>query len=181
MKFLNLMCYFIWRFNVMFNRLIGRLVDALFKPFGDAFCKLPFVVRRFTKLHGSVENARKKIRDGSDEIMYKNRDVSVAMVLAWQLYGGVMVCYICGTFFFIAHYYKGLWDFLEDDLFYVIVPLSLAGCVTYFSLYRKDRYKKYFKEFDKLRGWKRLAGKICTLIFVFGSFAFMLWAIGFAL
>jgi hypothetical protein len=102
------------------------------------------------------------------------------MLPTWAIYGATIAFYLWGLYFVFAHYFSGMIDFfVNNKIVCAIGFVGLAGVVTYFASYKGDVYKKYFKEFNKIRGIKRFLYKLLTFCFVIGSFLFWFWSLGF--
>lgn len=180
MNFFNIIYYFIWRFWFVSGKGLDKFTDIILKPFKWLFLKIPFVKNRYIKLYGSIENTEKLMKKTVDYVM-NNKDFGFNMQFAWVFYGGSIAFYILGIYFIVAHYVPELLTFFETNKTACAVGFMLsAALVTYPMSYSKDRFKKYFKELDKINGWKRVGYKAMTLVFVFGSFAFWFWTMVFA-
>ena len=111
-----------------------------------------------------------------------NPETGVNSVLASIHMGGLLVIFEYGIFNFIQVLLgKSLIQHVWTDKIYIIVFLILllvpSGLINYFTIFKKERYLKYFKEFDKMsKEEKRIYGRKCFLIilsfwlFFIGSF-----------
>jgi len=179
MKFLNIIYYFALHFCLFISNGIDKFTDIIFRPFIRFFLKSDFAAKRLTKIHGSIENAEKESRSAYEYVM-NNEEWGFNTQFASLFYGGSIILYLWGIYSVLSHYFIGLNLFLEKNIiiciFFFIV---MTGVITYFASFRNHRYKKYFKEFDKIRGLKRFLYKALTLCFIIGSFAFWIWSLGF--
>lgn len=142
--------------------------------------RIPAYRTRLLRLYGSVENAKKEIRK-TNTYVSQNIDWGINMQFASLTYGGSIIFYLWGLYFIVSKYIDGLLTFFQANTVYCAFGfVALALVIAYHVSFKKDVFKKYFKEFDKLKGWMRLASKIVVLIFVFGSFTFWMWAMDFA-
>jgi hypothetical protein len=155
-------------------------MGLLISPSTMTSSKIPFLKKRYTKLYGSVENAKQEMKKYEDVYLY-GKEIGLAMRYAHGYYLAVIAFYIWGIYYVVAHYRHGLWDFFNNNMIICLGVLLVLSLVTkYYVSDRKGIYKKRFKELDKIEGRKRLIYKILTLLFVFGSIAFWFWSLDFA-
>lgn len=179
-RFLNIIYYFIWRFWLVNGKRLDKFIFFVLQPVKWLIFSIPFVRKKHIKDFGSLEEAEKYMNKAYNHVM-NNEAWGFNMMFAWCIYGGVIAFYIWGLYFVLAHYFPALLDsFDQNKIPCALAFVGLAALIIYPASYWKDKFKKYFRELDKVKGIKRFAYKTMTFVFVFGSFLFWLWTIGFA-
>ncbi|WP_027471949.1 hypothetical protein [Saccharicrinis fermentans] len=179
-RFLNIIYYFLWRFMAFVGGGSDKFIYFILSPFKWLALKIPIVRKRLIRLYGSVENAEK---EGMKAMDYFNNDKEIGYntQFANGLYVSSSGCYFLGIYLVVAHYFKGLLVFFNSyDLAVMLGFGGIAAIITHFVTFEKKAYKKYFKEFDKIKGWQRFVYKLVTFVFVIGAFIFGGWAMVFA-
>jgi glucan phosphoethanolaminetransferase (alkaline phosphatase superfamily) len=140
--------------------------------------KIPSRRNNLIKHYGSIENANKAMR----KISEPNPD-NITSYFMDRFYMLIVLTYVAGLCLIALHYIKRIIA-LPKELWFILLLIILVLGLTYILIHftsdRKDIYKNYFKKFDTIKGGKRFACKIMTLIFVLSGFPFLLWAMDFA-
>lgn len=179
-RFLNLMYYFTYRFICVVGGYLDAFTHFTLKPVRWLMVQLPFVRNRYIKLHGSVEEANKVI-DNACKYVMNNKEYGYNITFAAMFYGGAMLLYVWGACFVLCSYRPGLLTLFNKHTYsFMFLFVAISGLITYPNSYKKDIYLRYFKEFDKIKGKKRLMYKALTFVVIAGSFVFWIWAMTFS-
>jgi hypothetical protein len=181
MRFLNIIYYCSWQFWRVAGGYLDKFLHVVItKPLRWLLLKkIPIARKRYIKQYGSIENAEKEIQKAYDYVM-DNEEWGYNTQFAMGFYAGSISFYFWGFYFVLAHYFNGMIDFfVNNKILCVLCFVAIAMCITHIATFKKNKYKKYFKEFDKARGVKRFLYKLLTFCFVIGSFLFWFWSLEF--
>ena len=144
--------------------LLGKVNPILY------FYRLPFAKRHFQKMNvDPIIEINKS---------YKNPKSGISIFFSGNLMNALLFFIFIG----IDCIYNGVKkEFFIDSIFIIIVIGLISLGVNYFLLFKKDKYLKYFEEFDKMEDHKKKEWAILSLLvflgimlFSIGSFVFMI-------
>ena len=160
--FLNAIHYCLWLFDIKFGDFIGRVVDILLSP-------VPKYL--FTKEYRKKYDERlSKVQTTKEKFFYdKKNGYHIGWVNHWfgYIYSGYPAFL---SFILMGFYFRSC-----EEMNYLIVlitasiPIGICYVPAYRAVFSKDRYLKYFKQFEKEdaqwhKKWKRI-----TILFCIGS------------
>lgn len=156
--FWNLIHYYLY----IWQKTAYRVLDYIILCFW--LNKIP-VVKNFYARHG-IPDLNKFV----DKVVFDNRRFGFNIILAGAHAGGLLVLIEFGLFM-IAQTFLGdtLLRYISTSSIYrysfaIFFGLIVTGLFDYFTLFRKNKYLKYFREFDKMPRSKRLKyGWLCFL------------------
>ncbi|WP_321437740.1 hypothetical protein [uncultured Bacteroides sp.] len=165
-RFWNIIHYFAYKAEYKIHLWSNKINPILY------LYKLSFAKKHFKKIDINPVNELNNA--------YKKTDiVGISGFFAGNLMNALLF-FIC---FGIYCIYNGLKkDFLINSVYVIIIIGIISFISNYFLLFRKDKYLKYFKEFDKMKHqekkkWAMISLLIFggVLLFLVGSFAFMIY------
>lgn len=160
--FLNAIHYYLWLFDIKFGDFIGRVVDILLSP-------VPKYL--FTKEYRKKYDERlSKVQTTKEKFFYdKKNGYHIGWANHWfgYIYSGYPAFL---SFILMGFYFRSC-----EEMNYLIVlitasiPIGICYVPAYRAVFSKDRYLKYFKQFEKEdaqwhKKWKRI-----TILFCIGS------------
>ncbi|MDR1121947.1 MAG: hypothetical protein LBM08_13650 [Dysgonamonadaceae bacterium] len=166
-RFWNIIHYFAYRADYKLSLLYIKLSFIV-----NVIYKLPFSKKRFKKL--GINNPVEYLKYG-----FRRRDFGISVIYSGGLMG-VLILFICFGLFI---YYQGIIRKMEHLTILLSVLLMIPPFViNHLLLFKKDKYLKYFKQFDKKpRKWKvkwawiSLGVFLGALAFLISSFAFWIY------
>ena len=169
--FLNAVHYCIWLSDMKFGEFMGRIVNTLFSPIP----KYLFTKEYKKKYYERLSEEQKKI----DKFFY---DKEIGYHIAWAhhwfgfFYSGYP-CFFSWLLLGIASRVYG--DEVKGMVVLLIFsfPVALGYIPAYRAVFSKDRYLKYFKQFEKENEQWHKKWKMITWAFCIGALITM--AIGF--
>ena len=165
--FLNAIHYNIYLEEVWTNKKTNKMVNGLFA----VIFRIPFIRKYRKKYEGQQA---KELED-----FYYGNKVGLSISVAHYLFGHFYSCYPAFLSFIlmgVVFRYFGEISFLVIILI-VAIPIVFFYIPAYQAVFSKDRYLKYFKQFEKKdkhwhQKWKRI-----TIIFCIGAIVAMLLGI----
>lgn len=165
-KFWNIVYYFAYRGDHKLRLLFDKYVPL------KHILRIP-LVRNFYAKRGVTVN---HIYDAVDNA-FKRPDFGLSITFA----GGLMCILIFGICFGLALVYEGiLRDSHRLSIYHEGGFVLVSLIVNYLLLFRRDKYLKYFKELEEMKGaerrkwaWISFAVIFGILLFAIGSFVFM--------
>ena len=167
-KFWNIIHYFIYKADFRLHLLFTKISPIML------LYKLPIVKRRFDKLGVNPMDALNKSFQRPDFGISSIRAGGLMYVLFFFLCLGIIFS-ISGIAQLIIH--------LRPYHFILLIVISII--VNYFLLFKQNKYRTYFKKFDKMPKLERkkwalisLTVIIGILLFFISSFLFMSYRLG---
>lgn len=160
--FLNAIHYCLWLGDMKFGDFVGAIVNKLLSPIP----KYLFTKEYKKKYEERLVRERKNI----DRFFYdKKSGYHIGWANHWfgYFYAGypLFVSFVSGGFLLREYGYLST----SLKLIILIVPVGLCYIPAYKAVFAKDRYLKYFKQFEKQdENWHKRWKKI-TLLFCIGS------------
>jgi hypothetical protein len=163
-RFWNIVHYFAYRADYKLHLLFNYI-----NP-GVLLYKTKFAKKRFESF--GIDDPIKYWNDA-----VKRPDIGLSSIVSGGLMGGLIGFIGFGIFLC----YEGIVKRMDDitPLMFIVIMIP-PFIINYFLLFKKDKYLKYFKEFDKKpRKWKIKWAWISfgvifgILVFLVGSFMFM--------
>jgi hypothetical protein len=160
--FLNAVHYCIWLFDMKFGDWIGKYVDIILSPIPKYF---------FTKNYREkCYEHRVKAQKEMDKFFY-DKENGFHIGRANYLFGNIYSWYpgiLSFILFGVVLRFFGNGNFLLSMLA-IVIPIGLCYIPAYKAVFSKDRYLKYFKQFEKEdEQWHR-KWKWTTVAFCIGS------------
>ena len=172
--FLNAIHYCLWLGAKKFDNFIGRIVDTLFSPIP----KYLFTKERKKKFHEGLAMRDKFFND-------KEYGYNIGWAHHW--YGYFYSGYPCFISFLLAGFALRELGNMSNVLSLVIIaiPIGLCYIPAYKAVFTKDRYLKYFEQFEKEdehwhKKWKRITFAFCigslvaTILGILAAFAIVM-------
>jgi hypothetical protein len=162
-RFWNIVHYFAYRAHYNSHLLFNRINPVLL------FYRLPFARKHFEKMGVDPEVEVNKT--------FERPDTGLSSIFA----GGLMYSLIVLLCFGIADLYEGLFQTGYHLTGYHFVGFVALSFVTnYFLLFKRDKYIRYFKKFDKMEkadrkrwAWISFGVILGILLFAVSSFLYM--------
>jgi hypothetical protein len=166
--FLNAIHYCLWLFDIKFGDFMGEIVDALLSP-------IPKYL--FTKEYKKkCDDRLLKVQKIHDKLFYdKESGYHIGWANHWFGF------FYSGYPGFLSFVLLGITDGIFGDVNQIItiviiaLPIGLCYIPAYRAVFSKDRYLKYFKQFEKKDASWYKKWKWITIAFCVGS---ILFAIG---
>jgi len=163
-RFWNIVHYFAYRAEYEIHLWSNKINPILY------LYKLSFAKKHFKKIGINPVNELNNA--------YKKPDVGISSFFAGNLMNALLFFIFLG----VDWIYNGLKkDFFINSIYVIIILGVISLIINYFSLFRKDKYLKYFKEFDKMEHQEKKKWAMISLLvffgvlfFLVGSFAFMI-------
>lgn len=162
-RFWNILYYFAYVANNKLQVLFHVINPALY------FSKLPFM-KKYLEKKGidPIKEAEKA---------FSRHDIGLCTFYAAGWIGGIVIFLCSGLFIVYQGFTLTLYEISKIEFFIlVLLPTFL---INYFLLFHKDKYRKYFKEFEKkpkqrTRKWAWISYLVFlfSLLFFIGSFVF---------
>ncbi len=169
--FLNAIHYCLWLFDIKFGDFIGRVVDILLSP-------VPKYL--FTKEYRKKYDERlSKVQTTKEKFFYdKKNGYHIGWANHWfgyiySGYPGFLSFTLLGAVDEMCNHHLNA----ITVILILLIPIGLCYIPAYRAVFTKDRYLKYFKQFEKEdehwhKRWKRI-----TIVFCIGSVVFTLGGI----
>jgi hypothetical protein len=163
MHFWNVVHYFVYKAGYKLHLLFNKINPVL-------YCY---------RLTGAKRHFDKKGINPIIEINKAWERPDIGLSIMWA--GGFMYVLFFLICFGIINLISGILQ-LEFDLkfYHFIILIIISLLVNYFLLFKKNKYRMYFKEFDKMQkaqkkkwAWISLTVILGILFFAIGSFVFM--------
>lgn len=166
--FLNAIHYCLWLFDIKFGDFMGEIVDALLSP-------IPKYL--FTKEYKKkCDDRLLKVQKIHDKLFYdKESGYHIGWANHW--FGFFYSGYSLFLSFVLLGIPDGIYGGINEIIALVIIALPIGLCYipAYRAVFSKDRYLKYFKQFEKKDASWYKKWKWITIAFCVGS---ILFAIG---
>ena len=168
--FLNAVHYCIWLNDMKFGDFMGRIVNTLFSPIP----KYLFTKEYKKKYYERLSEEQKKI----DKFFY-DKEIGYHIAWAHHWFG----YFYSGYFMFLSFVLLGIPDGIFGGVNLIVataiiaLPIALGYIPAYRAVFSKDRYLKYFKQFEKENEQWHKKWKMITWAFCIGALITM--AIGF--
>jgi hypothetical protein len=168
--FLNAIHYCLWLFDIKFGDFMGEIVDALLSPVPKYLFTNNYRKKYYERLS--------KAQPIKEKIFY---DKECGYHIGWanHWYGFFYSGYSSFlTFVLFGAVYGILGDVNQIILIVTVaVPIGLCYIPAYRAVFSKDRYLKYFKQFEKEDEQWHKKWKWITIAFRIGSIAFAIGGI----
>jgi hypothetical protein len=173
----------VWYWNLVHYHLFLFLKKAHFlfsyiNPF-RLFYKIPGIKKFYAK-HG-IKDMNKFV----DEVGFNNPVTGINSIWAGMYMGGLLILLEYSIFNFIQAFLgKSLIQYIyrdqENKILFLLLLLTFAGLINYFTLFKNDRYLTYFKEFEQMPKqekkkypWVSFVVVLLILLIFIGGFAFL--------
>lgn len=160
--FLNAIHYCLWLNEKKFGNFAGRVVETLLAP-------IPKYL--FTKVYRKKYNERQsKERKNFDTFFYNEKN-SLSIGWANHWFGYFYSAYSIFLSFVIIGIVSKVWGDPKGCVVVLLIAIPMGICYipAYKAVFAKDRYLKYFKQFEKKDEHWHKKWKWITFLFVIGG------------
>lgn len=171
--FLNAIHYNIYLEEVWSNKKTNKMVNGLFA----VIFKIPFIGKYRKKYDGQKT---KELYD-----FYYGKKVGLSISVAHHLFDYFYSCHPAFLSFVLLGIPDGMFGGVNLIVAMAVIALPIGLCYipAYRAVFSKDRYLKYFKQFEKEdeqwhKKWKRITWVFCigSVIFAIGGI-FAMWGV----
>lgn len=168
--FFNAIHYCIWLINMKLGDFVRKIVCSMFAPVPKYLFTQKYKKRYYDHLSQRQKSAESFLHDPND---------GYCIGRAHQMFGHLYSCYSAFISFILLGIADKKMENLDITLATVLfaIPIGVCYIPAYKAVFAKDKYLKYFKQFEKENERWHRKWKWITIAFCIGSISFFLLGI----